>query len=29
MDPQGKPLALLPVDKDGASVAAELAKWVH
>ena len=29
MDRAGKPVALLPSDKDGASVAAELAKWVH
>ncbi len=28
MAPDGKPLALLPVDKDGAAVAAELEKWV-
>lgn len=28
MDPDGKPLAMLPVDKDGAAVAAELEKWV-
>ena len=29
MGPEGQPIALLPVDKDAASVAAELAKWVH
>lgn len=29
MDPSGKPLALLPSDKDGAAVAAELARWVR
>lgn len=29
MDPAGKPLALLPADKDGAAVAAELVRWVH
>lgn len=28
MAPDGKPLAMLPVDKDGAAVAAELEKWV-
>jgi protein SCO1 len=28
MDPEGKPLALLPADKGAAEVAAELAKWV-
>lgn len=28
MDPDGKPLAMLPVDKGGEAVAAELAKWV-
>lgn len=28
MDPQGKPVALLPADQDGRAVAAELAKWV-
>ena len=27
MDPQGKPLAMLPVDQDADAVAAELAKW--
>ncbi|MCA1661504.1 MAG: SCO family protein [Novosphingobium sp.] len=27
MDPQGKPLALLPIDQDAAAVAAELARW--
>ena len=27
MDPQGKPLALLPIDKGHAAVTAELAKW--
>jgi len=29
MGPDGQPIALLPVDKDAAAVAAELAKWVH
>jgi protein SCO1 len=29
MDPDGKPVALLPVDVDGKAVAAELDKWVH
>ena len=29
MDRAGKPIALLPSDKDGAAVAAELQKWVH
>jgi protein SCO1 len=29
MDPDGKPVALLPVDADGKAVAAELDKWVH
>jgi protein SCO1/2 len=28
-DPDGKPLALLPQEQDGAAIAAELAKWVH
>jgi protein SCO1/2 len=28
MDPDGKPVALLPVDADGKAVAAELDKWV-
>lgn len=28
MDPDGKPIAMLPVDKGPAEVAAELAKWV-
>ena len=28
MDPDGKPIAMLPIDKDPAAVAAELAKWV-
>lgn len=28
MDPNGQPVAMLPVDKDPAAVAAELAKWV-
>lgn len=28
MDPQGRPVAMLPVDKDPQAVAAELAKWV-
>ena len=28
MDPDGKPIAILPVDKDGATVATELEKWV-
>lgn len=28
MDPDGKPIAMLPVDKDPSAVAAELAKWV-
>jgi len=27
-DPQGAPIATLPTDKDGAAVAAELARWV-
>jgi protein SCO1/2 len=29
MDPDGKPVALLPVDEDGHAVAVELEKWVH
>ncbi|MCW1383945.1 SCO family protein [Novosphingobium sp. KCTC 2891] len=29
MGPDGKPVALLPAEKDGKAVAAELAKWVH
>ncbi|EGD57879.1 electron transport protein SCO1/SenC [Novosphingobium nitrogenifigens DSM 19370] len=29
MDPDGKPVALLPVDQDGKAVAAELEKWVR
>jgi protein SCO1/2 len=29
MDPQGKPVALLPVDENGKAVAAELEKWVQ
>lgn len=29
MDPDGKPIALLPVDKGGAAVAAELEQWVQ
>ncbi len=29
MDPEGKPLAMLPVDKGPEAVAAELAKWVR
>jgi len=29
MDPDGKPIALLPVDEDGKAVAAELEKWVQ
>jgi protein SCO1/2 len=29
MGPDGKPIALLPVEKDGKSVAAELEKWIH
>jgi len=29
MDPDGKPIALLPVDANGPAVAAELEKWVH
>jgi protein SCO1/2 len=29
MDPDGKPLSMLPVDKGGPAVAAELGKWVH
>lgn len=29
MGPDGKPLALLPAEKDGPAVAADLAKWVH
>lgn len=28
-DPDGKPIALLPTDKGGPAVTAELAKWVH
>jgi protein SCO1/2 len=28
-DPDGKPLALLPQEQDGAAIAAELAKWVR
>jgi len=28
MDPDGKPIAMLPVDKGPDAVAAELAKWV-
>jgi len=28
-DPDGKPVALLPTDKGGPAVAAELARWVH
>jgi protein SCO1/2 len=28
MDPQGKPLALIPVDKTPDEVATELARWV-
>ena len=28
MDPDGKPVALLPVEKSGAAVAAELERWV-
>ena len=27
MDPQGKPLAVLPVDESGDGVAAEIEKW--
>jgi len=29
MDPDGKPIALLPVDQDGKAVAAELETWVQ
>jgi len=29
MDPDGKPVALLPVDENGPAVAAELEKWVQ
>ncbi len=29
MGPDGKPMALLPAEKDGPAVAAELAKWVR
>ena len=29
MDAQGKPIAMLPVDKGPDAVAAELAKWVR
>lgn len=29
MDPNGKPVSMLPVDKDPNAVAAELAKWVR
>jgi protein SCO1/2 len=29
MDPDGKPVALLPADENGPAVAAELDKWVH
>lgn len=29
MDPNGKPVALLPVDENGKAVAAELEKWVQ
>lgn len=29
MDPDGKPIAMLPIDKDADAVAAELAKWVR
>ncbi|NKJ43487.1 protein SCO1/2 [Novosphingobium sp. SG720] len=29
MGPDGKPIALLPVEQNGAAVAAELARWVH
>jgi len=29
MDRDGKPVAMLPVDKDDKAVAAELAKWVR
>ncbi|MEO0033827.1 MAG: hypothetical protein RIS94_3585 [Pseudomonadota bacterium] len=29
MDPQGHPMALLPVEKDGKAVAADLEKWVR
>ncbi|HMO68119.1 MAG TPA: SCO family protein [Novosphingobium sp.] len=28
MGPKGEPISMLPVDKDGAAVSAELAKWV-
>jgi protein SCO1/2 len=28
MDPDGKPIAMLPVDKGPEAVSAELAKWV-
>ncbi|MBB3941544.1 protein SCO1/2 [Novosphingobium fluoreni] len=29
MDPDGKPIAMLPVDKGGEAVSAELSKWVN
>jgi len=29
MAPDGKPVALLPVDENGPAVAAELTKWVQ
>ena len=29
MGPDGKPIAVLPVEENGKAVAAELAKWVH
>jgi protein SCO1/2 len=29
MGPDGKPIALLPVEQNGPAVAAELARWVH
>ncbi|MFN3423872.1 MAG: SCO family protein [Novosphingobium meiothermophilum] len=29
MGPKGEPIALLPAEKDGKAVAAELARWVH
>lgn len=29
MDPQGKPMASLPIDKDGEAVAADLRRWVQ
>lgn len=29
MDPQGKPMASLPIDKDGEAIAADLRRWVQ